>query len=366
MDSIHANGQIAGLDLAKRVFQVHLADSEGHPLSKHRLSRADLPQFFSALSPVTVAMEACTGAHYWAAQFREMGHVPVLLPPRAVAALRTGPKNDAADAALIALAARLPEIRRVPWKCPEQQVVRTMHRVRELLRTQKIAVSNQILALLAELGEVRFPGMAALLRMDMPTFASRLHGVPSLAQTPLIVAWVSLRFLSEQEILVDKGIRKWHASNADSQRAATVPGIGYLTASALASSFGSGSHLSGRQFAASLGLVPVQHSSGEMTRLGHIGRGGDTYLRRLLVTAALGAIMRSYRDHRGPACLVELLGTKPMKVAACAHANRLARVGWAVIASGARFVEGGRWQTIEFQPAPSSSDRRRMRSEGVE
>lgn len=355
--------RIAGVDLGKRTFQVHLTDEFGAPLAKHRLARDELLAFFSTLPQVTVAMEACSGAHYWAAAMQSQGHRALLLSPRAVAKLRTGPKNDANDAALIAMAARLPELRPVPWKSQEQLAVLSMHRVRDFMRRQKVATSNHVLGLLGEFGLLPFGNMAALLRADDVTLGEALQPLPPSAREAIGTSVRSLHDLFREERAVDKAIRVWHSSNPASQRAATVPGVGYLTATAVAACFNGAAFTSGRQFAASLGLVPIQYSTGGVQRLGHIGRGGDAYLRRLLVSAALGAMMRVSRDGSGPACLVDLLKRKPRKVVACAHANRLARTTWAVIASGGEFEARTQWAPIAYVPPL----RRRIRvAEGAE
>lgn len=325
-----------GLDIAKYVFQVHGEDAAGQIVVRRQLRRAAVLAFFGKLPPCVVGMEACSSAYYWARAIGALGHEVRLMPPvRVKAYVKWGCKNDAADAAAICEAVRRPSMRFVPVKTVEQQAVMMLHQARQLLVEQRTRLGNAIRGHLGELGIAAAKGaagLAALLRMVADADDTRLPAVARAALTALAGQWHSV---DEQIDGLNEQILAWHKSDADSQRLATMPQIGPLIASALVARTGDATRFrNGRQFAAWVGLVPRQNSSGGKERLGHITKTGDRYLRQLLVIAATGMIRRVRAKPALSPWLAALLARMPAKKAAIALANKLARIAWAILAHG--------------------------------
>lgn len=342
---------IVGLDLGKRIYQVHVEDQEGIRLTRTKLARESVLPFFSNLPRVTVAMEACAGSNHWAQVLSAQGHTPKLLDTRTVAAVRTAQKNDANDAQVICTVARLPSIRGVVWKTPEQQAVLALHRIRKLLIDAKIAISNQTLALLAEFGNVSLSNMLALQKARLEVLDRLLADVPLVARATLVASIARIQRLRADQLEIEQEIQAWHQQDEGSRLVATIPGIGYLTASAFVATVGQGvqNFASGRDVSAWLGLVPTQHSTGGAPRLLGIGRHGNAHMRSLLFAAAMSSMMRAYRYKRGPSFLVGLLlRGKHNKVAMCALANKMARTAWRLLHDRKEFEEKPDWQVVEF------------------
>lgn len=321
--------KLIGLDIAKRVFQVCGVDESGARIVSKRLRRAALLGFFAELSPTTVGMEACSTAHHWARELMALGHRVRLLPPGYVRSYVWRNKTDAADAAAICAAMGDARIHDVAVKSVDQQAVLGLHRARELLVRQRTMTGNALRHQLAEFGKIAPQGAAGLTRLRALAAAPRALGLPPAlapALTALLTQWASL---DTQIRELEREIVQWHRSNEVSRRLATIPGIGPITASALAASVGdAGRFRTGRQLAAWLGLTPREHSSGLKRRQGAISKRGDAYLRRLLVLGA-HAVMR-HRRNSDP-WLVSLCGRRPAAVAAVALANKMARTAWAVM-----------------------------------
>jgi transposase len=350
---------IVGLDLAKQVFQVHVTTSDGICLRRDRLSRVEVLPYFEQLPAALVAMEACAGAHYWAAAVRIRGHRIRLLHPFAVSRLRQQQKNDKNDAAAIALAARLPEVRAVPWKSPEQQAVLALHAMRELVLSSKLAASNQLLGLLGEFGDIGWTGMASVLSASDDDIGARLMSVPPGAAIGMRHLVSRIQYHAGQEYALDLQIRRWHETSKESQLIATIPRVGMLSATAIVATLGSDPSTfgSGRDAAAWLGLVPTQHSSGETVRLGHMRRGGDRYLRKVLYNVGSFSTLDVYRRKAGPRFLVKLLHKgKPHKLIAIAFANKLARTAWTMIRNGTPFERRNDWTQVPFLGRPSLAE----------
>src|SRR5437764_2170077 len=328
-----------GLDIAKSVFQVHGIGQSGAVVVQRRLRRSQVLSFFSKLSPCVVGIEACASSHFWAREIGALGHDVRLMPAAYVKPYVKRQKNDMADAEAICEAVTRANMRFVPTKTPEQQSGLMLHRTRHLLIRQQTSVINAIRAHLAEFGitaPVGRRGVEELLRVIADPSDKR---VPEIVRSCLAALGSQLLSLKKQILEFDRMILAWHRNNQTSKRLNCIPGVGPLLATALVASVGDPkSFRSGRSFSAWIGLVPKQHSSGGRERLGSISKQGDRYLRSLFVAGAL-AVIRSAKlhgtDHRP--WLTALLARRPTKVAAIALANKLARMAWALMASGERY-----------------------------
>jgi len=325
-----------GLDLAKNVFQVHGVDAEGNVVIRRQLRRSRVLPFFKKLPPCLVGVEACATAHHWARQLIGLGHEVKLMPPNYVKAYVKRGKNDAADAAAICEAVTRPSMRFVAVKGVEQQSILMVHRTRELLVRQRTMVINAMRAHMAELGIVApagVPQVKRLLDIIADGDDDRLGPVARTCLESLVRQYLSLH---EEINAAEKRIQAWHRSNETSRRLETIPGIGIITASALAASVSDPSVFkSGRELAAWIGLVPRQNATGGKQRLGRISKQGDQYLRWLLVAGALSVIRHAKR--RGTSHLPWLTGIiarKPTKLAAVALANKNARIVWGILMGG--------------------------------
>jgi transposase len=348
---------VVGLDLAKHVFQVHISTPEGICLKRERLSRDELLPYFEELPASLVAMEACSGAHYWAASIRACGHSVRLLHALVVSRIRLQQKNDRNDAAAINLAARLPDVRSVPWKSPEQQAVLALHGMRQLVTANKLASSNQLLGLLGEFGDVGWTSLAQVLGASDEDVASHLQFVPQVAVTGVRHLLSRIRYYVGQQYALELQIRRWHVASKESQLVATIPRVGVLTATAIVATLGSDFNAfgSGRHVAAWLGLVPTQHSSGDIVRLGRMRKGGDRYLRSLLFIAGNFSTLEVYRRRSGPRFLVRMLHKgKPHKVIAIAFANKLVRTAWTMLRNGKAFEVRDDWALVPFNGKPKA------------
>ena len=324
-----------GLDLAKQVFQVHGVDEAGHVVVQRRLRRAQVITYFAALPTCLVGMEACATAHFWARELRSLGHEVRLMPPQYVKAYVKRGKNDAADAAAICEAVTRPSMRFVPVKTEEQQSALTMHRVRELLVRQRTQLINAVRGHLAEFGLRRRPG--ALEHATAPgEDAGRSARAGAGASGPRAPRGSAPRGGPADR----RGRRPDHGLAQGppvSRRLVTIPGIGPLIASAIAATVPDPDAFhGGREFAAWLGLVPRQRSTGGKQRLGRISRLGDKYIRQLLIVGAQTVLLRS-KAARSNAWIQGLLARRPRLVVAVALANKMARIVWAVMAQGQNY-----------------------------
>jgi len=324
-----------GLDLAKHVFQVHGVDAAGNVVLRRRLRRAQVHAFFAGLKPCLVGMEACATAHFWARQLRSLGHEVRLMPAQYVKAYLRRGKNDAADAAAICEAVTRPSMRFVPVKGEAQQAALMLHRVRDLLVRQRTQLINAIRGHPAEFGivEAQGPWNVARLLAGMDEAA----GLPELARELVRVLAGQLEEAEGRIAEVDARILARHKADAVSRRLATIPGIGPLAATAIAATVPDpAAFRGGREFAAWLGLVPRQNSTGGKARLGRISRQGDAYIRRLLVIGAQ-SVLRCSKAARSDPWLQRLLAKRPRLVVAVALANKTARIAWAVMARGTAY-----------------------------
>ena len=320
-----------GLDLAKHVFQVHGVDASGVTVVRKRLRRSEVLAFFARLPGCLVGMEACATAHYWARELRAVGHEVRLMPAQYVKAYVKRNKNDAADAEAICEAVRRPTMRFVPIKTAEQQAALLVHRGRERLVRQRTAVVNALRAHLAEFGVIAPLGLRNIARLIAVVRDESDARLPDLARQVLEVLATQVEQLEAAVAALEKQLAAWHKSNPVSQRLATIPGIGPIIATALAATVVEPSGFrSGREFAAWLGLVPRQHSTGGKARLGGISKHGNRYLRRLLINGASANLLRSKATRADP-WVIGLRRRRPSRVVAVALANKTARIAWAVM-----------------------------------
>lgn len=328
-----------GLDIAKNVFRVHGIDDAGEVLVAKSLRRGKVLAFFASLPPCFVGLEACATAHHWAREIAKLGHEVRLIPPSYVKAYVRRQKNDAADAAAICEAVMRPSMRFVPVKTAEQQGVLMLHRARALLVSQRTALINALRGHLAEFGVVAPQGMKGAARLMAMLAEGAQEDVPAMARAALVPLVRQIERLDGEVRVLDRHILQWHRTNEASRRLATIPGIGPITASAMVASVTDPTQFrSGREFAAFLGLVPRQSSTGGKQRLGRISKMGDRYIRSLLVVGAT-AVLRHARkeDSALKGWARALVERKPFRVAAVALANKLARIAWAVMARGEPF-----------------------------
>ena len=323
-----------GIDLAKSVFQVHCLDSAGG-VTRKKLSRSGVLSFFAALEPCLVGMESCATAHHWAREIETLGHKVRLMPPAYVKAYLRRQKNDAADAEAICEAVSRPTMRFVPIKSAERQGV-LVHRTRELLVRQRTKLINAIRGHCAEFGLVAPQGPRRVVDLLDQVRAGAVASLPETACTALLVLGDQLAGVAVQIHALERRLLTWHRQNQESQRLATIPGVGIITATAMAASVTDPSLFrSGREFAAFLGLVPRQNSSGGKDKLGRISKKGDGYLRKLLVVGATSVIRRSKAGDLAAAPWIRsLLERRPARVVTVAMANKTARIIWAVLTRG--------------------------------
>lgn len=320
-----------GLDLAKSVFQIHGVNDLGEVVMRKRLRRGQVLAFFADLPPCLVGMEACATAHYWGRELRALGHEVRLMPPQYVKAYVKRNKNDAADAEAICEAVRRPSMRFVPVKSAAQQSALLMHRGRELLVRQRTMLANALRGHLAEFGLTAAQGLHNVAGLIAVVRDATDERVPDMARQVLQVIAKQIVELDTRIGAIEVQIMAWHKSNPMSQRLASIPGIGTIMATAIAATVAEpGAFHSGREFAAWLGLVPRQNSTGGKARLGGISKRGDSYLRRLLINGSHAVLLRSKAGKADP-WLIALRRRRPRLVAAVAVANKTARIAWAVM-----------------------------------
>jgi transposase len=327
-----------GLDIAKNVFQVHGIDAAEKVVVRKQLRRSQMLAFFKALPPCLIGMEACATAHYWARELTKLGHTARLMPARDVKAYVKRNKNDSADAEAICEAVRRPTVRSVQVKSAEQQSQLMLHRARDLLMRQRTQVINALRAHLAELGITAAQGTAGLKELLKIIANDEDERLPVDAHASLVVLAAELRAMQTLIGSIEKRIMAQHRKSEASRRLQTIPGIGIIGATAIAATITDPKTFrSGRDFAAWIGLVPRQDSTGGKQKLGPISKQGDRYLRRILVVGAHAVLKLAKQKPEKYLWLTQLLARKPFKVVAVALANKMARVAWALLAHGGTY-----------------------------
>ena len=328
-----------GLDLAKHVFQVHAVDASGEVVCARAVRRGQLLAFFAALPPCLVGMEACGSSHYWAREVIALGHDARMMPPAYVKPYVRRQKNDAADAAAICEAVTRPSMRFVGVRSVENQAMLMHHRAREMLVAQRTHLINGLRGNLAEIGVIAAQGHKAA-RELADRIAACDETIPLCVCEALAPLVVQLRKLDEAIDKLDRTLMKRAKADATARRLMSIPGVGPMTASAMAASVQDASHFAGpREFAAFLGLTPRQNSSGGKQKLGRISKMGDRYLRKLLVVGA-HAVLHHRQPHKDAlrTWAKKLLETKSFKLVAVALANKMARIVFAILRSGGSYT----------------------------
>jgi transposase len=334
-----------GIDLAKMVFQVHGVDARGKVLLRKQLKRQQMMAFFAQLPQCLIGMEACGGSHYWARRLTELGHTVKLISPQFVKPYVKTNKNDVADAEAICEAVGRPNMRFVPIKNTEQQALLALHRARQGFVAARTAQANQIRGFLAELGLVMPVGIRSLER-KLPEFLEDAeNGLSGVSRALLARLFEHFRALNRQVDELEREINAWHREDTASKRLQAIPGIGPITASALVASVGDAKVFhNGRQFAAWVGLVPRQSSTGGKTNLLGISKRGDVYLRTLLIHGARSVLLSLKRqpDRAAAGWIARVAARRNPNIAAVALANKNARTVWALLAHGRDYQVGYR------------------------
>lgn len=323
------NVTLIGIDLGKHSFHLHGQDARGKAIFRKKCNRKQLTTFLATFHPCTVVMEACAGAHHMARQLIMFGHNVKLISPQLVRPFVKGNKNDAIDAEAICEAASRPNMRFVSPRTEAQQILSALHRVRESLVRDRVKVCNQIHGFLLEFG------------VSLPVGPGVIKRLPSvLAEHPLPARLLSIlerlhshyKYLDEQIAEVEQDLRRQLQEDDLGQRLMEVPGVGPITASLLSAELGDGKQYGcARDFAASIGLVPRQYSTGGRANLLGISKRGDKNLRCLLVQCARAYMMHLDKQKGILADWVRaMLTRRHSNVVACALANRLARTVWAM------------------------------------
>ncbi len=343
-----------GLDTAKSVFQVHAVDGAGQVVIRRKLHREELLAFFEKQSACTVAMEACGAAHHWGRALTGLGHTVRLIAPEAVRPfVKRGKKNDAADAAAICEAASRPDVTFVPIKSVEQQGTLAVHAARTLLVKQQTMLANAMRGLATEFGLTVPKSMGKL--GDLMTLVDADEAMPEEARQVLGALFGQCRALEESIGTLEAKIVA-HARRDDAaRRLATVPGIGPITSSLIAATVADiGVFQSARHFAAWLGLVPRQHSTGGKTRLGRITKAGNREIRRLLVLGATSMVHRAAGWNSAAGAWTRgVLQRRPVRLVTVALANKMARIAWALMTRKEVYHAKGR--PAAAAPAPAAA-----------
>lgn len=297
------NAVTIGLDIAKHVFQVHGVGEDGSVLVRKRLRRAELLPFFAKLKSCLVGIEACGSSHHWARELERLGHTVRLMSPTYVKPYIKRGKNDAIDAEAICEAVTRPTMRFVPIKNEEQQAVLVLHRTRSLLVRQRTMLANAVRAHLAEFGVIAPQGIERMAQLVAEVLGPEgdEFAIPPLVRCVVKAFNTQLEMLQAEIDSLEEKIKEWHRTNDDSRRLAAIPGVGLITASALAATIQDAAEFaSGRAMAAWLGLTPRQSSSGNKEKLGRITKAGNRYLRTLLVVGATAVIRSAKTKAPGP------------------------------------------------------------------
>jgi len=335
---------VIGVDIGKDTFHLVGFDHEGHRVLRKKIKRLALKATFEMLPRCVVGMEACMSAHFVSRMLRELGFEPRIIPAIYVKPFNKGQKNDYNDAEAIAEAAMRPNLRTVTEKSQDQLDLQAMHRVRSRLVARRTATINQIRAFLIEQGITVRAGRHRLQSSFEAILENRRDEISPRMRSTLLGLYGDWLWVDERIKALSSEIEEISRSEENSANVMTIPGIGPLISTAIVAAIGKGEVFDrGRDFAAWLGLVPRQFSTGGRTILGRISKRGNSYLRMLLVQAANVILMRPHRWDAiglGP-WLRGVVGRMPHNKAAVALANKLARIAWSVLRHGKTYTVGG-------------------------
>ena len=332
------NRIVVGVDIAKRVFQLHWVEAQTGEVVALQLRRGRFLEHFANRSSCLIGMEACGGSQHWARELQKLGHEVKLLSARMVKPFVGGNKNDAADARAIWTAVQQPGMKAVAVKSEAQQAVLALHRMREQLVKFRTAQINGLRGLLAEYGEVMPQGRAGMKRHIPGALARLSDRLPVIVLESLREQYERVGELEENIRQIERRLGQWQAEDSATKRIGAIPGVGLLSATAAVATMGDAKAFkSGREFAAWLGLVPRQSGSGGRVRLLGISKRGDKYLRTLLIHGARAVLTHSKAP---PEWLSELMKRRPKNVAVVAMANKMARTIWALTAHERAYQSG--------------------------
>ena len=324
---------MVGIDLAKNSIQLHAVNKSGKAVLKKRITPQKLLAFFTTLTPCVVAMEACSSAHYWARELCLLGHEVKLISPQYVKPFVKTNKNDANDAEAICEAAARPSMRFVPIKTKQQLDLQALHRIRKGCVRRRTSIANELRGHMAEHG-VFIPKGINQIRDRLPLLLEIEERLTVHARDYLSDLYVELLNMDERVAKYDRQLKEFAKKDEDCRRLMTIPGIGVITATIIKAAAGDGSNFkNGRHFAAWLGLVPRQHSTGGRDRLGGISKRGDTYIRTQLVQGAHNLVRRASENW-----LFEVRERRGYNRACVAQANKTARIAWAVLANKTEYL----------------------------
>ena len=325
--------KIIGIDLAKNIFFLFEINHKGKNLCRKKLQRNKLLSYIANKEPCTIAMEACSGAHYWAREFSQFGHKVILYAPQHVKTQRRKQKNDYNDAEAIAEVALYKRPHPVPHKSVEQQDIQSLIRMRRLLVTERTRIVNQVRGLISEYGII-MPKGAAAFRKAIPEILENDENQLSCILRELIShQYERYLYIDEQVKWFDDKLNQTIKQFENAKRLMSIPGFGPLTSQAVAVWLGSGQQFkTGRDASAAMGLVPKQDTSGDKVVLLGITKRGNTYIRSLLVHGARAALRRAkFKSDNLSKWMLELQERRGPNRAAVALANKLMRIAWAVI-----------------------------------
>ena len=332
-----------GLDLAKKVFQIHGVDAEGKVAVARKLRRNEVLAFFAKLAPCLVGMEACGSAHYWAREITKLGHSVKLMPPKYVKAYVKRGKTDAGDAAAICEAVTRPSMSFVPVKGVEQQGLSMLHSARSQLIGQRTQLINAVRAHLSELGIIAARGLLGLAELATIVLDESDQRLPATARAALMILVRQIEIVSTAIVALDTALRKENKASELGPRLETIPSVGPVTASAFRARvtdpklFKNGRHLS-----AWIGTVPENDSTGGKVKQKGLSKKGDRYLRSLLVNGAMAVVQQArIRPDKHP-WVTKLLGRMSAKQAAIAIANKTTRIACAIMVHGGVYEAGHR------------------------
>jgi len=322
-----------GLDLAKNVFHVVGFNARGNEVMKKMLRRTQMLGFFTQLPPCRIGMEACAGAHYWGRELSERGHTVRLIPAQHVRPFVRGNKNDYNDARAIAEAMNRPGMRCVGIKTVAQQDAQALHRLRQGALDDRTALCNRLRGLLGEYGLVAPKGVSALRRRVPQLLEDAENGLSDCFRRLLAQDYQRWQELDAHIEAYTKELKAHSRRSEACRRLQTIPGFGPIVASRFHSVVGDGqAYRRGRDVSASLGIVPRQHSSGGKNVLLGISKRGDRHLRALLVHGARSVVRSAAnKDDRLSRWVNKIRAERGANKAAVALANKMARIGWAVL-----------------------------------
>jgi transposase len=329
-----------GIDTSKNFMQVYGCDSHGGKIINRKVPRDEFLNFMPELPRCLVGMEACSGSHYWGRELRSLGFEVKIISPKQVKAFVPNQKNDAADAQACCEAAQRKNVRAIAIKTPQQQDLSVIHNARECAMQQRIQASNQARAILAECGIAIPQGIETVSRRIIEYIDKNPARLSNIVKSQVLYLLEDLRRHTARVDELEKQLLIYHKDDVDFKRLLTIPGIGTITASAILMIIGNPFRFrNGRAFAAYLGLVPRQLSTGGKTILGRISKTGDRYIRKLLVQGGISVLRQMLRKdnaHKYEKVLPKLK-KRSVKENAVSLANKNARIAWAVLTKQTNF-----------------------------